>query len=93
MQVSVWDEEPIENNKNKRRLFWLIVGIVISVLAVAAFCVPLGVGLARNVDMATTTAPTTTRVITTVTTTAPTTTTVTTTALTTTTVVTTTSGK
>ncbi len=54
MQVSAWDEEPRENNKNKHRLFWIICGIAISVLAAAAICIPLGVTLARQVDTATT---------------------------------------
>ncbi len=59
MPKSVWNEIPIKNNKNKCKLFWIIFGIVISVLAAAAFCIPLGVILARKVDTTTTVATTT----------------------------------
>jgi ABC-type dipeptide/oligopeptide/nickel transport system permease component len=84
MQVSVWDEEPRVNNKTKHRLFWIMFGIVISILAAAAFCIPLGISLARNVDTATTTQTATVATATLVTTT---------TGVTTTTTTTTTTGK
>ncbi len=60
MQGSAWDEAPTVNNKNKSTLFWIIVGIVISVLFIAAICIPLGVILTRNANNATTSSTTTT---------------------------------
>jgi len=54
--------------RNKLKLFRIIFGIVIAVLAAAAFCIPFGINLARDVDTTTTTAVVTSTVATTTTT-------------------------
>jgi flagellar basal body-associated protein FliL len=69
------NEEPKENKKNKYRLFWIIFGIIVAVLAAAAFCIPLGINLAQNVGTTTTTTTTTTTAAATSTVVIPTTTT------------------
>ncbi len=55
MRRSVSNEESKVDKKNKHRLFWIIFGTIIAVLAAAAFCIPFGINLARrNVDTTTT---------------------------------------
>jgi flagellar basal body-associated protein FliL len=56
------------NKKNKLRLFLILSGIIIFVLAAAAFGIPFGINLARNGDATTTTATAATSAVATTTT-------------------------